>query len=238
MNSPYRPMGIIGHSSVAARHGVLLVHSGHPMREQAELYIKRVYRRSYAAKIHHFSPLLLVWMDSRQRIRAVVGLTQAEHQTLFLEQYLRAPLEQALAAAGGDVDSRRNIIEIGNLAMVGRCSVREMIWFFSEYLIEQQVEWVVFTAMTELLNSFDRMGLALTHLAAADPALLDDDARDWGSYYNNSPQVVAGRVADVLTLHTGSPAVGGCVKSGTSSVRIAKQPLLPLPGQIRPAQTL
>ncbi|RLA08850.1 MAG: thermostable hemolysin [Gammaproteobacteria bacterium] len=238
MNSPYRPMEFIGHSSVAARNGVLLVYAGHPMREQAELYIQRVYRRSFAAKIHHFSPLLLVWLDSRQRIQGVVGLTQAEQQTLFLEQYLRAPVEQVLAEAVSDVDCRRNIVEIGNLAMVDRSSVRKMICFLSEYLAEQEVEWVVFTAMAELFNSFKRLGLPLTHLAAADPGLLGNDVVEWGSYYDGLPQVVAGRVAEGLILQTASPAVAGSVKSDTSLDRIAQQPLLPLPCQIQPAQIL
>jgi hypothetical protein len=51
---------------------------------------------------------------------------------------------------------------------------------------------VVFTAVPALRNSFLSLGIPLVTLAAADGARLDAAARaEWGSYYEQSPQVIA-----------------------------------------------
>jgi len=55
-------------------------------------------------------------------------------------------------------------------------------------------EWVVFTATRELIGIFTRLGLPLLAIAPADPARLGKDAKDWGSYYDAEPIVVAGRI--------------------------------------------
>ncbi len=205
-------------SIVADERGVVLVGPEHRLRRRAESYIRRVYRKAFSAQVSHFSAQLLVKLDSRQRILGVVGLTLAGQQPLFVEQYLSESVAALLAEVGPDSSQRsgqksgqsagkagkqetsgRKIIEIGNLAMVDRCSVRQMICFLSDYLLEQQVDWVVFTARAELLNSFKRLDLPLTHLGDADPRQLADQKSSWGSYYAGSPVVVAGRLNDVLS---------------------------------------
>ena len=205
-------------SIVADERGVVLVGPEHRLRRRAESYIRRVYRKAFSAQVSHFSSQLLVKLDSRQRIVGVVGLTLAGQQPLFVEQYLSETVAALLAGvsqsavqsagqsavqnfseSGKRMVADQKIIEIGNLAMLDRCSVRQMICFLSDYLLEQQVDWVVFTARAELLNSFKRLALPLTHLGAADPGQLADQNSRWGSYYNGSPVVVAGRLNDVLS---------------------------------------
>ena len=193
-------------SVIADERGVVLVGPEHRLRQRAESYIKRVYRKAFCAQVSHFSDQLLIKLDSRQRIVGVVGLTLAGEQPLFVEQYLSesvagllADADQSSGEAGKQVISGQKIIEIGNLAMLDRCSVRQMICFLSEYLLEQRVDWVVFTARAELLDSFKRLDLPLTHLGDADPGQLADQKNSWGSYYAGSPVVVAGRLNDVLS---------------------------------------
>ena len=196
------------HSPVADDHGVVLVGAGHPLRAQAEAYIKRVYRRAFSAQVNHFSAQLLVKLDPRRRIIGVVGLTLADEQPLFVEQYRSQPVSRLLTA---DRDhhaiTAQKIVEIGNLAMVDRCSVRQVICFLSKFMLEQKVDWVVFTARNELLNSFKRLNLPLTHLANANLNSIDDETDTWGSYYAGSPKVVAGRLQDVLSLPISAEAV-------------------------------
>ena len=229
----------VGQSAVAQANSVVLVGANHPLRKPAEAYIKRVYRRAFAAEVHHFSTQMLVKVDSRQRIKGVVGLTLAADQPLFLEQYLTAPVEGALASTGrrpGAV-KRQGIVEIGNLAMIDHCSVRQMINFLTEYLIEQKIDWVVFTATTELRNSFKRMGLPLSLLADAEAKMLADSASNWGSYYEGSPKVFAGRLADVLLLADVVDVNPQQIKARVPANRSVRKPLLPLPGWVQPAHS-
>ncbi|MBV1889411.1 MAG: thermostable hemolysin [Gammaproteobacteria bacterium] len=215
LNSRSEPTRGFGPSLVADDAGVVLVDADHPLRESAQAYIKKVYRKMFSAQVNHFSAELLVKLDARQRISGAVGVTLADEHPLFIEQYLREPVSRLLAAADQGftqpTDNRQGqrIVEIGNLAMVDRCSVRQMICFLSSYLLEQQVDWVVFTARAELLNSFKRLKLPLTHLADAAVEQLDDKDNQWGSYYAGSPRVVAGRLKDVLLLSSVNTRRGG-----------------------------
>ena len=203
LDSHLVPAAPFTHSSVAEDHGVILVDAAHPLRARAEAYIKQVYRRVFSAQVNHFSAQLLVKLDAQQRIIGTVGLTLAGKQALFVEQYLSQPVTHLLAAdPNAQARTEQKIVEIGNLAMVDRCSVRQVICFLSQFMLEQKVDWVVFTARTELLNSFKRLGLPLTHLADASRDSIDDNNDTWGSYYAGSPKVVAGRLQDVLSLQT------------------------------------
>jgi hypothetical protein len=55
--------------------------------------------------------------------------------------------------------------------------------------------WVAFTATRALRNSFHRLGLKPVPIAAADPARLADGDAHWGSYYDQDPVVVAGKIS-------------------------------------------
>lgn len=232
-----------GQSAVAQANGVVLVDADHPLRKSAEAYIKRVYRRAFAAEVHHFSAQMLVKVDPRQGIKGVVGLTLAADQRLFLEQYLNSPIEDILASVSASSGrwpsgaNRQRIVEIGNLAMIDPCSVRRMISFLTEYLIEQKIDWVVFTATTELRNSFQRMGLPLTSLADAEPTRLVDSQSDWGSYYDRSPRVVAGRLADAMPMPRAAEVISPRVWARVPGHQPVGKPLLPLPGWAQPVHS-
>jgi hypothetical protein len=55
-------------------------------------------------------------------------------------------------------------------------------------------EWVVFTATSELIGIFSRLGLPLLALGPADPSRLGAEAKVWGSYYGTQPIVVTGKI--------------------------------------------
>lgn len=159
-----------------------------------EAFIRERFAAHYAARIRHFMPCLLGLEGADGRIQGAVGLRSAGEAPLFLERYLDRPIEQVIAGYGGQPIARRDIVEVGNLAALGAGSARLLIVALTDLLVACGFRWVTFTGTPALLNSFQRLELSPLSLGAADPACLGDEQADWGSYYANHPQVMAGEI--------------------------------------------
>jgi len=170
------------------------IHRTHPHRDSCEDFIAARFQRAYGARVAHFSPYLLGIRDALARWRAASGYTPADGRTLFLEQYLDAPIEVELARCRGRPVARDSIVEVGNLAAVSPGMARTLIPLLARHLDRLGYAWVVFTATRELRNTFARLGLRSLGLATADPARLADGGANWGSYYANDPIVMAGKI--------------------------------------------
>ena len=171
------------------------VHLLHPERSACESFIADRFQRAHGARIAHFSPHLLGVRDALGRWRAASGYTPADRKRLFLEQYLDAPVEHVLGQHRGRAIKRDVIVEVGNLAAASMGMARALIPLLAQHLDRLGYEWVVFTATRELRNTFARLGLHPVSLAPADRARLAERGGDWGSYYDNDPVVMAGRIS-------------------------------------------
>jgi len=177
------------------------VHRAHPARATFENFIAARFGRAYGARVNHFLPHLLGIRDGLARWQAAAGYAAAGEQTLFLEQYLDQPIERALAAALGRPIARPGIVEVGNLAAISAGMARTIIPQLARHLHRLGYIWVVFTATRALRNSFHRLGLRPLPLTRADPARLADGGASWGTYYDQDPVVMAGKIA--LGVHAG-----------------------------------
>jgi hypothetical protein len=180
------------------------VHRTHPARAAFEDFIAARFSRAYGARVTHFLPHLLGVRDGLARWQAAAGYAAADAQELFLEQYLPSPIEHALAAALGRPVPRADIVEVGNLAAVSAGMARALIPQLARYLHRLGYRWVAFTATRALRNSFHRLGLKPLPLAAANRARLADGGASWGSYYDQDPLVMAGKIS--LGLRAGEHA--------------------------------
>ena len=171
------------------------MHSTHPERRAFEQFIAERFSRAYGARLTHFLPHLLGVMDGLARWQAAAGYAAAGAQTLFLEQYLDRPIEQALGAAVGRPIARGSIVEVGNLAAISAGMARALIPQLARHLHRMGYRWVAFTATRALRNSFLRLGLKPLPIAAADRARLADRGVSWGSYYDQDPVVMAGKIS-------------------------------------------
>ena len=177
------------------------VHRAHPARAAFEHFIAARFGRAYGAHVTHFLPHLLGVRDGLARWQAAAGYASATAQTLFVEQYLDQPIERTLAAALGRPIARAGIVEVGNLAAISAGMARAIIPQLARHLHRLGYIWVVFTATRALRNSFYRLGLRPLPLTRADPARLPDGGASWGTYYDQDPVVMAGKVA--LGVHAG-----------------------------------
>ena len=162
-------------------------------RTTTESFIHDVFARRYGASVSCFAPNLMQ-LEIDGRPVAAAGWRAADSDTLFLERYLDAPIEQAMGRLADQPVARAQIAEVGNLAAEKSGSSLNVIMALAAHLDSLGFEWVVFTATRELIGIFARLGLPLLALAPADPARLGDEAAAWGSYYVTQPIVVAGRI--------------------------------------------
>jgi len=187
-----------------ARRGAPLQLAVHPLpgasRTAVEQFIRTVYRDGYGATVRTFAPTLVA-LQRGDEVVAAAGYRSAT-RPLFLERYLQQPVERCLGDAAGLFIPRERIVEVGHLASVRNGAGRLLMPFLGRHLAEAGFEWVVSTATEELAHLFDRLGLAPLVLGAADPAMLGAEAADWGSYYDHSPQVLAGSIAAGLAQLT------------------------------------
>lgn len=164
-------------------------------RQQLQAFIAARYAQMYSARVSAFLPQLFALQDAAGELLAAFGLRPARSQTLFLENYLDVPIEQALALASGRPVSRSEVVEVGNLAGRHAGALRLLIPLLGDLLQQAGYRWVVFTGNARLINGFERLGIPLAPLAAARPERLPEDARaDWGCYYDFAPTVMAGDI--------------------------------------------
>jgi hypothetical protein len=174
---------------------ISLTQRSRPERNRVERFIEQTYARCYGSVISRHYPMLMSVQDGDSGIVAAVGLREAAEETLFLEQYLREPVEAALRRAAGIDVERERIVEIGNLAASGKGASVFLFVTLAAYLRQRDVAYAVVTATDVLRQVFDFFHFAPLELAAADPHALPDDGASWGNYYARDPKVLAGAVA-------------------------------------------
>ena len=165
-----------------------------PARAAVETYIARRYARCHGAQIDAFMPKLLV-AEHGNRYGAAVGLRPAGAEPLFLEQYLDAPVETALATGLRQPVERAQAVEIGNLAVSNRLAGQMLITLLIEALRGAGFRWLVFTATRPVRALVQGLGFPLDTLATADPDRLGVARAAWGRYYEAEPRVMAGDLA-------------------------------------------
>lgn len=170
-----------------------LISVASPRRAEAEGFIQDVFAAHYGARVASFAPDVML-LEQNGRPFAAAGWRGASSGRLFLESYLEQPAEVLISRLAGHPVSREKVVEVGHLAARQAGGGVRMILTLAAHLDAQGYEWVMFTATRELVGIFAKMGLPPLALAVADPACLGESARDWGSYYDTRPIVVAGRI--------------------------------------------
>lgn len=189
--SPLLEMNVSAGSPETIRE--IHVGPGAPRRQEAEEFIRRIFRRHHGAFVRAFAPNLLL-LEENERVLAAAGWRGAGEEPLFLERYLDEPIELLMERLTGLRLSRERLVEVGHLAADRQGGSVQVILSLARHLGQSGYEWVVFTATSQLVRIFTRLGLPLLALAKADPARLGEQAQDWGSYYDTRPVVVAGRI--------------------------------------------
>jgi hypothetical protein len=121
-------------------------------------------------------------------------MRDAGEHSLFLEHYFDTPIEQVIVERAGVAVARERIVEIGNLASIDRHASRQMFKLLAQHLHGEHFDWAVFTGCSSLHRMFAAIGIETVALGRALQSRLPADQQTWGGYYEDNPQVVAGRI--------------------------------------------
>ncbi len=165
-----------------------------PARLRVERFLEDAYGRAFGGRLRSHYPVLMGVWDAQGGLHAAAGFRFASDGPLFLEQYLDAPVEHAVAAVAGGRAERDGIAEIGNLASSSPGASIFLFLALAGYLDRQGCRWAVATATRQLRRIFGRAGFTTRKLAEARADALGPACSDWGSYYEQDPQVLAGEV--------------------------------------------
>lgn len=171
---------------------VIACERGDTNRAPAEAFIRRRFQRSHGAHIATFMPTLMLLTGADGELAAVAGFRHAASEPLFLERYLREPIEQALSTQVNAPANRSEIIEIGNFAAVDSRHARILMSFMPSWFLERSARWIAFTATQTIRTLLTSMGGRCVELAAADGARVAGGRDEWGRYYSTDPRVMAG----------------------------------------------
>jgi hypothetical protein len=170
-------------------------------RAQVEKYIENKFRTTYGATLTEYLPFLLT-MRCGNQLRGAAGISLGTSgQSFFLELYVDLPIEQKLAQILGRSVDRKKLVEIGNLVATTSGTNKIVFIVLASMLHQAGFEWMTFTATKPLLASLEKLGFEYHLLGKADPSRLPSDCREtWGTYYQNEPQLVAGKLACALDI--------------------------------------
>jgi hypothetical protein len=161
-----------------------------PFRTKIEGFINHNFHESYGADVSYFSQVLVSCNNQHNELIAAFGISKLAHRKAYLEQYLSNPIEKEISAFTGKTVKRQEIFELGNLAATYPGATRKLIQRMAKDLYELGARWVVFTANNLVINAFQRLNLNPIPLKEANPNLLPNRGANWGSYYEDRPQVM------------------------------------------------
>lgn len=189
-----------------------------PDRIDVEHYITDCFYNNYQAKITHFLPYLIS-SRTNNKLTAAVGFQPAfTNQPLFLEQYLKTTIELEISRLVNRTIDRDKIVEIGNLTS-SRRGTSQILFVLNVAILHQAgFEWGVFTATKQVLTLLDKLNLITIGIADADPDCLPDNGHSWGSYYASRPKIVAGNLAEAMTLLDQHPVTRFMLKNYRNTI--------------------
>lgn len=191
-------------------------------RDELEMFIKQGFKKSFDATVTTFLPILLGIKS--QQLKAVVGVRGAS-QPLFIEQYLKMPVEQNLQQFGV-FTSRHKIAELGNLYSQSRRYTLPLLMTVVMGLYLCDFSHLVFSGTEKVRMLLEVLKLDLTVMADANPNCLQGDVSQWGSYYQNKPKVLLLDINQAVTRALLQPEL-------ETLFQVVKDNLPPLLAQMR-----
>lgn len=161
-------------------------------RAEIEKFIANIFFQSCGARVRFFLPVLMSLRDQAGNLIAACGIRVAGTEPLYLEKYMDKPVEQVLSERLGSPVMRNDIVEIGNYSVSESGMSRLLISEIFNQLHATSKQWAVFTAIQLVRNVLIKQNIFPRILCDADiKRLPPEDQFNWGSYYENKPQVMA-----------------------------------------------
>jgi hypothetical protein len=173
-----------------------VAHKGTARYAQACELSAAEYRSHFQCELRHFYPSYLC-LERAGTLIAVCGYRSAL-DSLFLEQYLDAPVEQLISDRLEIPATRDGIVEIGGFAVLRRALALPFIAALAPIFQQKGFSYAVCTATLPVRQCLRALSIPTVMLGKADPHRLRAGLTDWGDYYRNRPAVIAGSIDATL----------------------------------------
>lgn len=197
--NPTTPLTRTGPGNDSALPQLALISPRDSARSMVEAYIAAKFQDCYGASIQHFLPRLIA--AQQDGIKAALGVRSA-CETLFLEQYLDAPIEAMLE---DPAIPRNRIAEIGNLVSCSRHHTLTLFMSTACMLYEAGFSELVFCATRSVAAIIRQTGAAPSQIVRADGSRLGVSLPQWGRYYDTEPVVMHLKLGAVVALINDAP---------------------------------
>lgn len=166
-----------------------------PARCHIEQKIRQAYGMHFGTCITGFMNRFACY-EHESGAAGVIGVRGAAEQRLFLERYLPQSIEATIQGLCGGRVSREVIAEVGQFVVddprIAPAFFRDLV----PLLIGQDFDWVCFTGTHKIRAILRRIGFHGVPVARGEAGAVAPSGDDWGSYYDNDPVVIVGKLAD------------------------------------------
>ena len=177
-------------------------------RNRVETFLKQGFYDSFQVTPTSYMPLIMETTDLNSRTTACFGIRDISESTAFLEYYLSASVEQAIAEQIGAPVDRKSIIELGSIISRTKGAGGWLIIAATAWLRGARYQWGVLTATDDLKGALAKQGVELYKLADAKLEHLPEAERNnWGSYYDHDPVVYAAPVQHTYKQFVSNPMI-------------------------------
>jgi hypothetical protein len=166
-----------------------------PARRAAEHRVRSGFSARFGARLASFMPVLARYQHM-SGASGVIGIRRASEEPLLLENYLSRPIEAEIAGLVAAPVDRGSIAEIGQFVVDDRSIVGDLFLDLVPFLLGERFDWVCFTGTGQIRALLARVGFHGMVITAADSGRVGNCADQWGSYYDNDPVVIIGRLDD------------------------------------------
>ncbi len=167
----------------------LIVERSNPLRRHVEERINLVYGNEYGAVVGNFPDTLIVSQGPDGEIASAAGV-RFYNEKFFSEYYLSEAVENVLGRIWKRPVARDQVAEVTGLAGIRPGAAINLIRHIIQVCRKGGADWAFFTATDRLRAILHRTGVPTIDLAAASIDAVPNP-RDWGSYYQTNPRVVA-----------------------------------------------
>ncbi len=175
---------------------IQILNAQHPQRPVTQDFIKSIFKTHHNANVSSFLPSLFTIFNEQGKAQSALGIKGASQGSLYLEQYLNDPIEHLLSSTLGEAVTRREVVEIGNLASQNSASCKALFAHVAQHLHQQKIKWITCTGTATLRVVFKHLGIKALAIHEADQNRLGDEQYSWGNYYQNDPQVMLINVSE------------------------------------------
>lgn len=172
-----------------------LIEPDSDLRAQIEEKIRRGYGRHFGACITNFMPSFACY-EHENGTKGVIGFRRAADERLFLENYLTRPIEATIHEAARRPVPREAIVEVGQFVVDEPGIVADLFRDLVPFLIGRGFQWVCFTGTHKIRAILRRIGFHGMPVGCGVATAAPAGGGDWGSYYENEPVVIVGKLSD------------------------------------------